>query len=151
MKVGDTAARSLFFDIGLQWGDLSQKDRRTCKYVVTFVHKLPFGVPQGVEAIEVFALESIVNNFYQGIKRNADSVIENKGEHYERDLLASLSIPLLNLESFGCSKADVLIDQLVWLETCGKHTRNDAYFHCPKVEVEAFGQWMQNTLVKHEQ
>ena len=50
-----------FFDISLRWGDLSQKDRRTCKYVMTCIHKLPFGVPRGVEAIEVFALESIAN------------------------------------------------------------------------------------------
>ena len=44
LKVGDIAARSFFFDIGLRWNDLSPKDRRSCNYFRTFIHKLPFDV-----------------------------------------------------------------------------------------------------------
>ena len=42
--------------------------------------------------------------------------------HYEKDLLGNLGIPAVNLESFGCPKAEHLFDALVWLETCGHHT-----------------------------
>ena len=59
-------------------------------------------------------------------------------------------MPSLNLESFGCPKAEGLIERLVWLETCGNHTTADAYLHCPKVEVEAFGHWMQDALLRQQ-
>ena len=86
--------------------------------------------------------------FYSEVKRYASSVIAYKGGHYDRDLLASLCIPSLNLECFGCLE---LIDQLIWVETCRNDTTSDAHLHCPKVEVEAYGQWMENTLVEYNQ
>jgi hypothetical protein len=49
------------------------------------------------------------------------STIAYKGGHYEKDLLNSLSIPTVNLESFGCPKAEKLFDQIIWLETCKNH------------------------------
>ena len=134
IRIGDVAARSFIFDIGLQLCDLSAKDRKSCKYVMRFIHKLPFGVSPGTEAIKISALESIVSDFYPGVKRDAGSVSAYKGGQYTRNLLTSLGIPSLKLESFGCPKVVGLIDQLVWLETCGKHTANNAYLHCPKVE-----------------
>ena len=35
----------LLFYIGLRWSDLTPKDQRTCKYVHTYIHQLPFEVP----------------------------------------------------------------------------------------------------------
>ena len=148
LRVGDAAARSFLFDIGVRWDDLMPKDRRTCRYVTRFIHKLPFGVPRGVEAFEISAPEGIVLEFYQRVRQNESSVIGYKGGHYERDLLAILGVPSVNLESFGCPKAEGLIERLVWLETCGNHTTADAYLHCPKVEVESFEHWMQDTLLR---
>ena len=81
------------------------------------------------------------------MKQDANSVIAYKGEHYEIDLLANLNIPSMDLECFGCPKAGQLIDQLIWVETCGNHLTSNAHLHCPKVEVEAFGQWLE----KHNQ
>ena len=45
LKVGDLTAHSYFFDIGLNWLDLSPKDRKSCAFVMKHIHKLPFGVP----------------------------------------------------------------------------------------------------------
>jgi hypothetical protein len=55
--------------------------------------------------------------------RNSNSTIAYKGGHYETDLLNSLNIPAVNLESFGCpkGKAEKLFDQIIWLETCKNH------------------------------
>ena len=128
LKVGDVAARSYFFDIGFEWSELSSKDKQTCDYVMRFFHKLPLGVPRGVKAIPLYALEEIVADFYQRVEQNERSVIAYKGGHFEGDLLTSLGIPSLNLECFGCPKAGELIDQMIWLETCGNHTTRDAYF-----------------------
>ena len=99
-----------------------------------YIHKLPFDVPRGVRAIEVSALESTVKRFYDEVKKDASSVLAYKGGHVEGDLLKRLSIPCVNLECFGCPKAEELFGQLIWLETCGYHTIPNAYEHCVKVE-----------------
>jgi hypothetical protein len=46
------------------------------------------------------------------------------------------------LEDFP--KAEKLMDELVWLETCGKHLTANAYQHCPK--VKAFGLWLEKKV-----
>ena len=88
MKVGDVAAQSHFFDLGIRWSDLTEKDKRTCDCVMRFIHKLPFGVPGGVGAYELSVLEEIVATFYYRDKRNERSILGYKGGHFERDLLA---------------------------------------------------------------
>ena len=145
-KMGEVMARSILFDTGLRWWDLSEKDRRTCMYVTKHIHKLPFGMPHDVEPVRISALEGIVTDFYQAVKQNGNSVLAYKGGHYEKDLLASLTILGVNLENFGCPKAGELIHDLVWLESCGNHTVPDAFAHCPKVEVEAYGHWLERTM-----
>ena len=86
-------ARSIFFDIGVQWGELSTEDKRTCDYVMRYVHKLPFGVPRGVRTTELTALGGIVKEFYGEAKRDDSSALACKGVHYERDLLTNDTIP----------------------------------------------------------
>ena len=115
-------------------------------YVMRHIYNLPFGVPFGVESSDVSELGAIVSDFYHRLKRGERSVIAYKGGHIERDLLTELCIPALNLERFGCPKAVVLMKDLIWLETCGNHIVPNAYAHCAKVEVEAFGQWMEKTM-----
>ena len=146
LSVGDATAQSFFFDTGLQWNDLTPKDRRACRYVQTHIHKLPFGVPVGVDALPLSSLPKIISQLYENVRQNSRSAIAYKGGIYERDLLARLNIPALDLQDYGCPKAEKLFDQLVWLETCGKHTENAAYQHCAKVEVEAFAMWLEKTL-----
>ena len=146
LKVGDDTASSFFFDIGVRWSDLDEKDTRCCKYLIKKIHKLPLGVPRGTTAYPLKALEKLVVDFYKGIRRNGKSTLAYKGGILERDLLKRLGIPSVNLECFGCPKAEVLFDALVWLETCGNHTELNAYHHCAKVEVEAFGHWLTNQI-----
>ena len=62
------------------------------------------------------------------------------------DQLKRLGIPSVNLECFGCPKAEALFDALVWLETCENHTELNAYHHCAKLEVEAFGHWLTSQV-----
>ena len=143
-KIGDATARSVFFNLGIRWSDLTAKDRKTCQYVTRHIHKLPFGVPRGVKASEICELENIVNSFYREVKRSESSVLGYKGGHVEEDLLERLDIPCVNLERFGCLKAEELMKEMIWLETCGNHTTADAYLHCAKMEVEAYAHWMEN-------
>ena len=110
--------------------------------VMRNIHKLPFGVPCGVKACKITELGGIVCDFYSEIKQSERSKLAYKGGHYEKGLLAKLNIPSINLENFGCPKAEVLINELVWLETCGNHTVAGAYAHCAKLEVEAYAQWL---------
>ena len=41
LENGDATTQSSFFDLGLRWNDLSPKDRGACKYVESFVHRIP--------------------------------------------------------------------------------------------------------------
>ena len=146
IRVGDVAARSYFFDLGIRWSDLCAKDRKSCAFVMKHIHKLPFGVPSGVSALPLGTLEDIVVKLYQETMQNEKSIIAYKGGCFEKDLLASLGIPSVNLERFGCPKASSIIKTMVWLETCGQHLVPDAFKHCPKVEVEAYAQWLGNVI-----
>ena len=98
---------------------------------------------RGTKAFQISDLQAIVDNFYREIQIDSNSTIAFKGGHYERDLLASIRIPAVNLECFNCPKAEKIFDQLIRLETCGNHLESDAYQHCAKVEVEAFAMWLQ--------
>ena len=109
------------------------------------IHKLPFKT-LGKDTYQIETLEQIVKDFYINVKNNEQSTIAYKGGHFERDLLNKLDIPSINLEQFGCPKADKLFDQLIWLETCGNHIGEHSYQHCPKVEVEAFGKWLKKEI-----
>ena len=140
--MGEAYAKSIFFDTGLRWSNLSEKDIRSAVYVRNRRHKLPFGLPRGVQTRPLRDLGEIVCNFYNLVKIDDGSLLAYKGGHIERDLLERLNIPSINLETLGCPKACDLFDDMIWLETCGNHTVLNAYAHCAKVEVEAFGQWV---------
>jgi hypothetical protein len=85
----------------------------------------------GIDAIPLSALKETIRKLYDNTSKN--SLIAYKGRNYEKNLLADLNIPSVNLECFGCPKAQKLFDQMIWLETCGKHLTVDAYQNCPKV------------------
>ena len=142
LKVGEDEGRSFFFDIGVHWHELTRKQQRHCMFLTRNIHKLPFGVSRGTNAFPLSDLNAIVKCFYDSVKSSHLSTIAYKGGHFERDLLQHLQIPSINLEHFGCPKAEFLFDRLVWLETCGHHLGTHSYQHCPKVEVEAFGKWL---------
>ena len=110
------------------------------------IQKVPFDVPFCVWATKLSALKCIVTDSYHKIERDASSVLAYKGGQCEMRLLASLGILSLNLESFGCPNVGELIDHPVWLETCGNYISNEAYRHCPKVEVEAYAQCLENVF-----
>ena len=142
LNLKEEVAVSYHFKIPFKWSDLSSKDKKSCAYLFKQVHKLPFHTR---DSLPLTCLEDIVRNFYKNIGEKA---IGYKGGHIERVLLKKLNIPNINLEMFGCPKAEHLFKQMVWLETCGKHVGEDPYKHCPKVEVEAFGTWLKKQQIK---
>ena len=152
LKVGDKQARSFFFDIGIKdYSQLDPKDRRTCRFVSKHIHKLPLGVPPFCKhAIPLCHLDNIIRRFYNACRIGENSTIAYKGGDVERELLDKLNIPSVNLEDFKCPKADLLFSGLKDVQTCGNHIEPNAYRHCPKVEVEAFGYWLKGRLLTME-
>ena len=146
MRVGATYAESYFFDINVRWSDLDNETKRQCSYVIRNIHRLPFGVPQGVRSVRLSQLNEIVTDFYERHRRGPGSTLAFKGGHFERDLLTRLNIPSADLEAYECPKADSLICDLGWVETCGNHMTFNAFDHCPKVEVESYEQWLSAKL-----
>ena len=78
-------------------------------------------VPRGTKALLLSSLEEIVEHFYESVRKTRKSMLAYKGGNLECSLLKRLGIPSVNLESFGCPKAEALFDALVWLEMCGNH------------------------------
>ncbi len=105
LKVGADEASSSLFYIGIRWWDLTPKEQRQCMFVTKNIHKLPFGVPQGVHVFQLNNLNIIVKDFYNCVKSNSLSSVAYKGGHFEWDLLKKLQIPTTNLESLGYPKA----------------------------------------------
>ena len=69
-------------------------------------------------------LKSLVKKLYQKYKTNTRTVVGYKGGHVEKELLQTLNIPSLNLETLGCAKYDVLRTQFLsesLLPSCGFH------------------------------
>ena len=104
-----------------------------------------------MKAFQISALEAIVENFYRDIKVDTNSAIAYKAGHYERDLLASLNIPSINLECFQCPRTEGLFDQLVWLETCGHHLMNRRVLALPKSRGRGLRGMVAATALKERQ
>ena len=98
-------ARSFIFDLGISWSQLSSQDRRTAWYVREHVHRLPFHGPLEAQLLPVNRLHDVVTSFFTETRVNASSTVAYKGGNCERDLLAELNIPSVNLEEFNCPKA----------------------------------------------
>ena len=140
LKMDEEVAISYHFEMPFKWIDLTDKYRKSCSYLIKHIHKLPFHT---ANALPLNRLDDIVKDFHKNIGEKA---IVYKGGHIERDLLKKLNIPGINLEIFGCPKAEHLFSNLIWLETCGHHIGANPYKHCPKVEVEAFGTWLKKQI-----
>lgn len=138
IRKGQTYATSTLFDLGLQWKDLSEKDKKAARFVERYIHKIRFTSPPNQPTVPLFRLPDIVKEFFS----EPDALVAYKGGHFEKDLLRRVGIPSINLESSGCPKAELLFKDLGWVETCGHHLTPNAYHHCPKVEVEAFAMWL---------
>ena len=104
----------VLFDIGVRWDELN---KRSCRFVKEKINKLPLDVPRGTKVFPLSKLRDIVVEFYNDVKIHDHSTLAYKDGHYERDLLAVLGIPSINLESFGCPNAEHIFDNLVWVET----------------------------------
>ena len=140
LDINNEIAVSYHFKMPFAWTDLTDKDKRSCAYLIKHVHKLPLNT---AESLPLHHLPTITKEFYTNI---GEKVVAYKGGHFERDLLNSLNVPRLDLEMLGCPKAEHLFNDLIWLETCGQHIGTDPYRHCPKVEVEAFGAWLKQQM-----
>ena len=125
----------------MRYRDLSYKDRRTVHYVYRHVHGLRFEANYNEAALPQRDVESVVRALYKG------GLIAYKGRQVEKELLDKMGLPCVNLEDFGCPKADAL-----WFThlnypsgtSCGHHKVET--IHCPKQETYLFYQWMQSQL-----
>jgi len=78
-----------------------------------------------------------------------DGLIAYKGGHLEKDLLDKMGLPSVNLEDFGCPKADSLrSSHYPPGKACGFHKEHvcTTFIHCPKQETYLFFQWLKNKL-----
>ena len=141
----DTYGTSFHFNTTLHYEELNEKDKTNVNFLQNNIHGLSLSDENGLDQGMV---DTIIKKFYTALKINNESVIAYKGGFTEKNLLAKLKIPTINLELYGCPKADNIFPEMVWLESCGQHNllknTTDTYRHCPKVEVEAYLHWLMN-------
>ena len=135
LKIDEETAKSYQFSLPFNYKDLNAKDRRTVGYVIRNITKMPIFTRNSTPLEQ---LDNIVVDFYNA---NNQLPIAYKGGNIERRLLQKLNIPCINLEVYGCPKAELLFKDMVWIETCGFHIGKDNHLHCSKCEVEAYGRW----------
>ena len=126
----------------VRYKDLNYKDRRTVQFVYKHIHGLRFEASFKEVALPQRDLEAVIRALYRG------GLVAYKGGHLEKDLLDKMGLPSINLEEFGCPKADSLWNQYKGT-SCGHH-KTDLFkmVHCPKEETFLFFQWLQNQLKK---
>jgi hypothetical protein len=113
INLGDSEASSFFFDIGLHWNELNEKTRERVTSSRRIYINSHLACRGALKHFKFRTCQAIVENFYREIQIDSNSTIAFKGGHYERDLLASLRIPAVNLECFNCPKAEKIFDQLI--------------------------------------
>ena len=136
--------RHAFF-IPIPYKVLNDKDRNTFHFLCNKIQGLSYQPTQAEHAHHPMLPKSLVKKLYQKYKTNTRTVIGYKGGHVEKDLLQTLNIPSLNLETLGCPKYDVLRTQFPsesLLLSCGFH-KDDTLHHCPVTECHAFWKWYQ--------
>jgi hypothetical protein len=83
IRKGQTYATSTLFDLGLQWKDLSEKDKKAARFVERYIHKIRFTSPPNQPTVPLFRLPDIVKEFFS----EPDALVAYKGGHFEKDLL----------------------------------------------------------------
>lgn len=123
----------------LRYRDLSYKDRRTVNYVYRQVHGLRFEAPYKEAALPQRDVEGVIRTLYK------EGLIAFKGGQIEKEILDKMGLPCVDLEKYGCPKADVLWSKDYLTGTsCGHHKVDTMTFiHCPKQETFLFFQWLE--------
>lgn len=141
------------FKLDEEFQHLPPNERITASYLCHYVHGMRYQNYTGDWAKS--SLTTIIRVIYNNMleeTRSEKPLIAYKGGHIEKDVLDSLKIPSINLEVFGCPKADILFEKYCPLtKQCGMHLRlyNKKIAHCPCQETSIFKAWMLNNLKPH--
>ena len=75
------------------------------------------------------------------------ALIAYKGGQIEKEFLEKLNPLSLDLEEYGCLKADSLwSSHYPSRKSCGQHKVDTKFIHCPKQETFLFFNWLKNKL-----
>ena len=136
------------FFMPMPFESLSDRDRRSVRYVTRHVHGLPFK-PKGFElAMSQEYVEQTLMNLYRRSKTETLDVVGYKGGHVEREVLRKLNIPYLDIEAFGCPKVEGLFHSgMNGTNGCGQH---EGQVHCSTLECELFWWWVTDYLEEND-
>ena len=136
------------FSIPIPYKELSDKDKRTVNFVIKKIHGLSYQPLKAEYYRKPEELKDLILSLYARYKQGQRTVVGYKGGHVEKDLLKTLNIPSLDLETLGCPKYDKLrhiISNERLLPSCGFH-QDESIHHCPVTECHAFWFWLTNIV-----
>ena len=118
---------------------LTTKEKQQVHFLTREIHGLSY-TPDKHE-FQTASVRNYVHKLYAEFSTEQRRRIAFKGGHVEKDLLVSLNIPFLDLESLGCPKYDLLrLRNKDDVETCGWHAMPNKH-HCAMAECKAFFSW----------
>lgn len=139
------------FRLNRNFHSLSDADKKSVWYVKNFVHGIPFK-DFGCEKYDQIEIFNVIKNFTRDF---ANPMIAYKGGCFERDILRQMKIRYINLETIGCPKYDILINDPTHkiphipcpLHCWVPHKKNvkTKPYHCSLNEVRTFRSWLNNT------
>ena len=117
---------------------LTPEERRGVTYVKQRIHGLSYRPdPRGGEEVHS-STRTVIRRLYRDFSTEHRHRVAFKGGHLEKDVLLSLNLPYLDLETLGCPKFDVLRDsnednEKLW-EGCEWHAIPSSH-HCAMAEL----------------
>ena len=104
-------------------------------------------IPQSDESVvSQPAVQWILLGWYEATRTTKRFVVAYKGGQLEKDLLHTLQIPSLNLETFGCPALEKLSPEMIISYNdldCGQHRfHTSGHLHCPMKKTVFFIDWL---------
>ena len=109
MRVKDVYATSYLFEIPLRWEELDERTKRQCDFLMRKIHRLPFWVPDEVDAYDLGELRGIVMDFYTQNRVDDSSKLAFKGGWYEKSFTYSTKDTVLEFGGFWMSQGGAII------------------------------------------
>ena len=118
--------------------ELTDKEKRTVRWVIRNIHGLTFQPPSAADAYPHPLLDGYIQALYDRFHTDARDTVAFKGGHVEKNLLDRLGIAHLDLEGYGCPPFQKM-KRLDHVEGCGFHA-DPLRHHCPQVECGMMSQ-----------
>ena len=133
-------AGRIAFQPSKEFRHLTPKEKKSVKHVQRRIHGMTYYADKR-EEIGVNP-RRVIRELFDEFATDHRPRVAFKGGHLEKDVLTSLNLPYVDLETWGCPTYDELrlfYDEKLW-DNCPWHAIPSSH-HCAMAECQAFSLW----------